>query len=285
MSGSAIELFLSDEVQALLDDFAKLLDIRVTFFSVDGKRLRRGKEMPNCEYCQMVQNEMNDLEKCIVLDTDKQAEALQTREVVCYRCHAGLYESIAPIFIRGKLSGYLMIGQFRVGDVKPEEYLKLVKESALRKRFMAAFNTLPVFSAEKFSGIVGMLRTLIDYIAVRELAVLKSDRLRTEIDNYIQEHAREDIRLSHMAKRLGRSVSTISQFLRREYKTNFKNLLISQRMHLAEQFWKEYPEATVCEVAFASGFSDQFYFSRVFHNKMGMPPREYREKLRNRKRS
>ena len=33
------ELFLSEEVQALLDNFAALLDIRVTFFSADGRQL------------------------------------------------------------------------------------------------------------------------------------------------------------------------------------------------------------------------------------------------------
>ena len=42
---SALELILSDEVQSLLDDFAALIDARVTFFGPDGTRLRRGKEM------------------------------------------------------------------------------------------------------------------------------------------------------------------------------------------------------------------------------------------------
>ena len=44
MPSVAFELFLSDEVQSLLDDFAALLDVRVTFFSLSGEFLRRGKD-------------------------------------------------------------------------------------------------------------------------------------------------------------------------------------------------------------------------------------------------
>ena len=36
MSKSSLETILSDKIQSLLDDFAALLDVRVTFFSVDG---------------------------------------------------------------------------------------------------------------------------------------------------------------------------------------------------------------------------------------------------------
>ena len=38
MSSMPMELFLSDEVQTLLDDFASLLDIRVTFYSLAGEQ-------------------------------------------------------------------------------------------------------------------------------------------------------------------------------------------------------------------------------------------------------
>ena len=51
MPVTPFELFLSDEVQSLLDNFASLLDIRVTFYSADGRMLRRGRQMSNTDYC------------------------------------------------------------------------------------------------------------------------------------------------------------------------------------------------------------------------------------------
>ena len=268
---SALELILSDEVQSLLDDFAALIDARVTLFGPDGTRMRRGKEMCNSEFCRHIQSCPGGLEKCLAMDEAKRQEAVRTRDVVLYRCHAGAHEIVAPVFIHGKCAGFLMIGQFRVDDALPSG------DPGLEK----FYRRLPKFTPEKLTAITGLFRTLIDYISIRELAVLQSDQLRLDIDRYIAQHGHEDIRLPDMAKKLGRSVSSISQFLRRNYGTGFKELLINHRLHLAESFLRSNPEATVAEAAFAAGFQDQFYFSRLFRNRRGMTPGEFREQLRN----
>ena len=267
---SALELILSDEVQSLLDDFAALIDARVTLFGPDGTHMRRGKEMCNSEFCRHIQSCPGGLEKCLAMDEAKRQEAVQTRDVVLYRCHAGAHEIVAPVFIHGKCAGFLMIGQFRVDDALPSG------DPGLEK----FYRQLPKFTREKLTAITGLFRTLIDYISIRELAVLQSDQLRLDIDRYIAQHGHEDIRLPDMAKKLGRSVSSISQFLRRNYGTGFKELLINHRLHLAESFLRSNPEATVAEAAFAAGFQDQFYFSRLFRNRRGMTPGEFREQLR-----
>ena len=267
---SALELILSDEVQSLLDDFAALIDARVTLFGPDGTRMRRGKEMCNSEFCRHIQSCAGGLEKCLAMDEAKRQEAMQTKDVILYRCHAGAHEIVAPVFIHGKCAGFLMIGQFRVDDALPSG--DPVLENSYRR--------LPKFTREKLTAITGLFRTLIDYISIRELAVLQSDQLRLDIDRYIARHGHEDIRLPDMAKKLGRSVSSISQFLRRNYGTGFKELLINHRLHLAESFLRANPEATVAEAAFAAGFQDQFYFSRLFRNRRGITPGEFREQLR-----
>ena len=57
------ELFLNDDVQKLLDNFAGMLDLRVTFFSRFGLPIRRGKEMPNTGFCNFIQQELGLLDK------------------------------------------------------------------------------------------------------------------------------------------------------------------------------------------------------------------------------
>ncbi len=278
MENMTLELFLSDEVQGLLDDFAALLDVRVTFFSMSGECLRRGKEMRNCDYCHLIQNELGNREQCISMDCDKRCEALDSGKDISYRCHAGLYECLAVVRIKGQPAGFVMMGQFRLeGDLMPE-FPGL--DAAQLQKLKNAYDALPCLSSEKLQAVTGVLRTLIDYITVREFAVLQSDYLRTEINKYIERHITEDIRLPEMARKLGRSVSTISQFLRKNYHTSFKNLQLEARLKLAEQFWQNNHNATVAEAAFASGFRDQFYFSRVFHRMRGLPPGKYRAQLR-----
>ena len=277
---TAFELFLSDEVQSLIDHFAAVLDLRVTFFSADGRELRRGRHMRNSDYCAMVQQEIGTLKECLSMDTAKRAEAVAKRGIIDYRCHAGLREAIAPVFIHDKLAGFLMIGQFRTGSEVPGCMLSRCTSAEQRERLEKAFHELPEFNAEKLEDMLGLFKMLIDYIVVRELAVLQGDRLRHEIDRYLELHCTEEIRLPEMARKLGRSVSTISQFLRRNYQTSFKELLIERRLEKAEEFWRANPEATVGAAAFAAGFTDQFYFSRVFRKRRGIPPGEYRDRKR-----
>ena len=83
---TAFELFLSDEVQSLIDHFAAVLDLRVTFFSVDGRELRRGQHMRNSDYCAMVQQELGTLKECLSMDTAKRTEAVAKRGIIDYRC-------------------------------------------------------------------------------------------------------------------------------------------------------------------------------------------------------
>ncbi len=277
---TAFELFLSDEVQSLIDHFAAVLDLRVTFFSADGRELRRGRQMRNCDYCAMAQQELGTLKACLSMDTEKRSEAVEKHGIIDYRCHAGLREAIAPVFIHDKLAGFLMIGQFRTNDEVPANMLERCTNAEQRRRLSEAFRAVPKINSEKLEDMLGLFRMLIDYICVRELAVLQGDRLRHDIDRYLELHCTEEIRLPEMARKLGRSVSTISQFLRRNYQTSFKELLIERRLHKAEEFWRANPEATVGEAAFAAGFTDQFYFSRVFRKRRGLPPGEYRDKMR-----
>ena len=282
MSKSSLETILSDKIQSLLDDFAALLDVRVTFFSVDGVRIRRGKEMPNCVYCEIVQRELGGLRRCQEMDEDKQREANRLRRSISYRCHAGLHEALAPVFVHEQLVGYLMIGQFRTDGEFPMEIRNSVDDPRLLRRLKRAFEELPLFPREKLAGVLGVFTTLIDYIAVRELAVLRGDVLRSEIDRYMDRHLAENIMLPEMARRLGRSVSTISQFLRRNYHTGFKELLNEKRLARAESYWNSHPDATVAEAAGAAGFADQFYFSRVFRKRRGISPGKFRDRLRQR---
>ena len=278
MSKMPLDLFLREEVQMLLDHLADLLDLRVTFFSNTGECLRRGKAMRNCDYCHLIQTTFGGWEKCISMDNDKQTEALKQHGIIAYRCHAGLRECLAPVYIHDVPVGFIMFGQFRLeSDTLPE---MPDATPAQKRKLAAAFDALPCFSESRMNALLGMLKILIDYITVREFAVLKSDHLRTEIDLYIARFATEDIRLPDMARHLGKSVSAISQFLRKKYNTTFKTLLLNYRLKLVEKYWQHNINASVAEVAFNSGFRDQFYFSRVFHRHYGMPPAKFRNAMR-----
>jgi AraC-like DNA-binding protein len=234
--------------------------------------------MCNSRFCSIVQNTAGGLAKCKKTDCDKCEEAKKSEDTILYRCHAGLQEAIFPLKVRGRLVGYLMIGQFRTSDEVPAEFSAFNEET--RKKLTEAFYELPCYPPEKFNCILAIFDILIDYFSVREFAVLRTDQLRSEIDRYIAQHISGNLKLSDMAKALGKSVSTISQFLRRNYATNFKELVTNAKLDIAEKFWQENPSASVAEAAAAAWFTDQFYFSRVFRKNRGITPACYRARIR-----
>ncbi len=271
-----LELFLNDDVQKLLDHFAGMLDLRVTFFSRFGLPIRRGQEMPNTAYCKFIQQDLGHLEHCQDIDQAMRERVTETCQPLSYVCHAGLREVIAPVVIGNRLAGFLMVGQFRTGDQLPACALDYCKTEAQKKELQEKFFSLPKLEEDRLQSVIGTLQMLIDYIAARELAVFRPDPLKSAIDKYIDEHYQEDVYLTDVAKMLGKSISSVAQFLRNKYHTCFKDLLIERRLCAAEDYWKKHPCASIRECAEAAGFKDQFYFSRIFHKKRAMSPREFR---------
>ena len=269
-------LFLNDEVQRLLDHFAGLLELRVTFYSLDGTPVRRGHSMINTSFCSYIQNELGRRERCLLSDRTMRNRAAESRCTLIYDCHAGLREVISPVIIAGRVAGFLMFGQFRNTSEVPECALAACRTDAERAELTERFQNLPVIDDNRLEDIVGVFQMLIDYIAARELASLGSDPLRSAIDSYIDEYYAGELRISDMANVLGKSVSSISQYLRSRYHTTCKELLIARRLQAAEKYWREHPEASTRECAAAAGFPDQFYFSRIFKKKKGITPRAYR---------
>ena len=47
------------------------------------------------------------------------------------------------------------------------------------------------------------------------------------------------------------------------------------------QMYLEKTDSTVAEIAYKTGFNDPVYFTRLFRQKIGLPPTKYREEKRN----
>ena len=271
-----LELFLNDDVQQLLDHFAGMLDLRVTFFSRFGLPIRRGKEMPNTAYCKFIQHNLGHLEECQDIDKAMREKVTESCQPLSYICHAGLREIIAPVVIGNRLAGFLMVGQFRTSDSVPACALAYCKNEEEKTELKLKYAQLPKLSEERLESLIGTLQILIDYIAARELAVFRPDPLKSAIDDYIDKHYQEDVYLADVAAMLNKSISSVAQFLRNKYHTCFKDLLIERRLCAAEDYWKKHPCASIKECAESAGFKDQFYFSRIFRKKRALSPREFR---------
>jgi AraC-like DNA-binding protein len=96
---------------------------------------------------------------------------------------------------------------------------------------------------------------------------------------YIAQHFEQDLKRDALADLSHVSPSEFSRAFRREQGTTFKHFLLEYRIARARDFIAE-AQMTISEVAYASGFCDTSYFSRVFRQMVGVTASEYQRRAR-----
>lgn len=107
-----------------------------------------------------------------------------------------------------------------------------------------------------------------------ETEAVYSEKLRDAL-RYIDGHVRENLSLNQVAGAMFISPTYLCQLFRREMNTTFTQYLTEKKIAIACELLKD-PGASIEDVAKAVGYSDYFYFHRVFKKVVGQGPGRYR---------
>lgn len=107
--------------------------------------------------------------------------------------------------------------------------------------------------------------------------------VRTQSDNplikkvcdYINDNISKDISLEQMADYVNVSSFYLSKLFKEEKGITFVNFLTDKRLEQSKELLKN-TNLSIKEITSAIGYNDQNYFSRLFKNKYGVSPTEYR---------
>ena len=267
------ELILTNKVKQLLTHFANVMKIQAVFFGADGTLLERGRNDVSCPYCLSMRRDVFGPDACSRTDAENQKQSRNSDSPLCYRCHAGLNEIIAPVSIDGALAGYIMFGQFRTTDIPPESVWKHPD----RERLMREFLAVPKISGKELEDFTGLFSMLLNYIVSRELVRLPGDRRFADIRRYLEKHLSSQLTLAETAKQVGMSVSGLTHYLRGKYHCSFKELLIEMRLKKAAEMLKNEKSRKISDIAAAVGYDDPHYFSRLFRKYRGISPSALRQ--------
>ena len=120
-----------------------------------------------------------------------------------------------------------------------------------------------------------------DFYQVMKQAVAKSmqkrPRSRQSIVEYIQEHYTDkDLSSEYLEQEFHISHSALFKLIKSQTGKSLNEYITMLRMKHATRLLLSNPEITFHEVALECGYSDQYYFSRVFKKNTGYSPRDYR---------
>ena len=278
-----LKIIFSEKVQEIFDHFSSVFDTRILFYSPQSEIIKVGLNRPNSAFCQLIQNQLYGLKSCLELDERKREEARNQKSMVRYLCHAGLIDSIQPIFFEDHLLGYIGMGQFRTHlDVQPHilgDWKKKYNPNVLE----AAYRELPYVPPEKVNAFMGLFSVLVNYIVSQHWISSRGDLLLQKIISYIEAHSDQPITLKEIAALMQKSESTISHLFRKKLKTSFKSAVISAKLDKAEEYMRTVPGLKIVDIAERIGYDDPFYFSRIYKKYRHRSPRQFQKKIMGKK--
>lgn len=124
-----------------------------------------------------------------------------------------------------------------------------------------------------------VLKNLLEYLSIiSEIKTAKENPIVTKVCSYINENIEQDITLELMAEYTKVSSFYLSKLFKEEKGITFINYLNEARLEKAKDLLKN-SSYSIKEITAAIGYNDQNYFSRIFRNKFGVTPTEFRSSI------
>ena len=99
--------------------------------------------------------------------------------------------------------------------------------------------------------------------------------LADQIADYLEQHCRENITMDFLARKFKTSKSTLAHKFKKAFGENIFSMLMRTRIEQSLPLLLR--GLTLKEIAEASGFANEFYYSRVFRKVNGISPGQYRK--------
>ena len=170
-----------------------------------------------------------------------------------------------------------IIGNFRSGNSPSKEVLgKLRKKLDDTNKLVSKFDSLAKFDITAEERLARMFSLVADYSVNKGLIALRLNPIFEKVVEYIRERITlPKIGLEDVAHYVHRSQSTVSHVIKKEANMSFSQLVIEEKLKAAETMLATNPVITIGEIADELGYSDQFYFSKLFKKYRGVSPSEY----------
>lgn len=269
------------------DILHKLMGLVVDFISADDETLRLSGGSNFNAYCAAIRENPKGFSACHQCDVIHAFRGAKNQEAICYRCHAGLYEVVFPLFDSKKIYlGCLTSGQFHLQH-EPQssetEIHHLARQFQLvPEPLYAAYQQSPVLTKEQLDGVIRYLQIIGRLLTgVREhlifLEKINTPEKIESIRKYIEENYTGKLLLKEVARKFYVSPSFLSHNFKKELNVSFVDYINAFRIKKARELLED-TRLQISEIAMLTGFGSISQFNRCFLAGTGMSAKNYRMK-------
>lgn len=257
----------AEKLGQITKDIYVLTGITVTFLDADLDRIC--VQSDETDFCGSMRVVKGNIRACTRCDMQLFDCAKRERRQVEHICHAGLYDAVIPVIKNGIIVGYVLMGRVRTA-ASPESVRDIYGEE-----LDALYGRVPYFTEEKIVSIKNLLQDLLLENAVQ----FDQDETVDAVAQYIENNLCGNLSIEALCSRFYVSKNYLYEGFKKYYGATVNEFITGQRISKSKKLLEETkePVARICE---AVGVSNYPYFCKLFKKWVGMPPNEYRKKLK-----
>ena len=272
-----------EKLKKVILDFHHLTGISIAVYDTDFTPIVAGKSDQRTFFCNLIQSTPNGQRRCYASDNALLNRCVECGQaVVTHRCHAGLADTVVPIFQSGTLMGFIIFGQVCEKKESPASFSEIyecVKDLGLDyEALKQAYKSLTFFDRQKIDSAAEVISMLTKYIWLEKMIQPKFNSEFEKLLEYISTHLNEPLTVSLLCHKFNFSKNALYKNFHFHFNCTVNEYIAQKRLTHAERLLKT-TSMPISEVCVQCGIDNYYYFCRLFKKEKGVTPLQYRKQF------
>ncbi len=273
--------FCKEKLNNVLKEFYSLTGITMSVWDTEFNQLTFYPN-PMASICSIIKSFPEGKQKCLNSDIAACKMASSSKSAYTFTCHAGLVDTVVPVYHNGILIAYIMFGQLKDSEKtlsNLDNVKKLCKKYGISEKNIEDFyNSLPTLQHNQIDALANLFEMCIPYFYTSKAITVEQNELASNIDAYLTKNITSELTIDQLCNFFGISVKTLYQISHNFFGTSIKNYIITKRIDMAKHYLTV-TNLSVREISVMTGFNDYNYFIRTFKSRTGRTPLIYRKEF------
>ena len=250
-----------DKLKEMLKYFYTLTKVRVCVFDENFNEIAFYPEDP-CAFCKNIKSNPYLKEKCDKCDQNAFVKC-KNEGAFTYKCHMGLYESVAPIKYEDITIGFLIFGQLKIKN-NNEQYKDILKKNNIStKNYDKWYKQLNYLNDEQINAAAKILDIIAGSVYIKKVASIISGELILKLEHFINDNISKELNSNIICNHLNISRTKLYILSKKFFGMSITQYITYKRINFAKNLLKT-TDLSIAEVAEKAGIPDYNYFTKVF---------------------